>query len=124
MLPIKYPVYSFSIKIDFKDNKVSTEEKTYEVVGTNEEYFVINDHYFTTLCYKPSEYNTRENFRKVHVHHFNCLQYWDYVEGQIYTHNSSKKIAQKAIKKALEKFLYDKYGRYCLGIDLLDTLKL
>lgn len=123
MLPIKTPVYYFEIMLDFKTNKVETKKESYSVIGTNDDYFAINDRHFSTLQYKPKKYGLATNFRKVETHHSKMDPYWDYIQGHIYTHNSSENIAQRAIKKAVEKFLYEKFGRYCKGIDLLNSLK-
>lgn len=122
MLNIGTDVYCFEIKLDFKKDTVTTQDKGFKIIGTNEECFVINDQRFTTLSYKISKYSIYTDFRKVSVHHFNCLSYYDEVTGTLYTHNPSKKIAFKAIKKSMEKFLYDKYGKYCQGVSLLKSI--
>jgi predicted negative regulator of RcsB-dependent stress response len=116
-------VYYFEIKIDFLKDTVTTDEKVHKVLGSNEECFVLDDKRFTRLQYKDEKYGLSEPFKKAQVCKSHFKPYWDYIQGDIYTDNKSKKIAHNAIKKALKEYMYEQYGRYCKGIDLLDALK-
>lgn len=117
-------IYYFEIKIDFLKDKVVAEESMHSVLGTNDDLFVINDRSFTRLQYKNEKFNIYEPFKAAKVSKWCTKPYWDEIRGRIYTDNKSKTIAHKAIKKALEDYLYENYGRYCKGIDLLEALKI
>lgn len=121
MVNIGDTIYYFEIKIDFLKDKVATEESSHTVIGTNDTLFVIDDRSFTRLQYKNDQYNIYEPFKAAKVSKWCTKPYWDDIRGRIYTDNKSKAIAHNAIKKALKDYLYENYGRYCKGVDLLET---
>jgi hypothetical protein len=116
-------VYRFEIRLDFLKDAVTTEENEYEVLATNEDFFVINDRNFKTLRYKIDIYGTIENFKKPSAFSSYFKSYYDYVLGYIYTDNKSKAIAHRQIKKAMSDYMEEKYGRFCKGIEMLKTLE-
>lgn len=119
MLNIGDKVYYFEIRLDFMKDAVTTKEKEFTVIGTNEIKFVMNDVSFTRIQYKDEKYAIDTPFKATRISRWNTKPYWDEVKGYIYTDNESKLIAHKAIRKELEKYLYENFGRYCIGIDLL-----
>jgi hypothetical protein len=116
-------VYRFGITLDFLKNAVTTTESEFIVLGINEQRLVINDISFTRLQYKNETYAIDTPFKIAKISRWNTKPYWDEIRGYIYTDNKSKTIARKAIKKALKEYLYENYGRYCKGIDLLEKLE-
>jgi len=116
-------IYYFEIKIDFLKNKALTAESTNHVIASNDELFVIDDKTFTRLQYKETKYSSYDPFKVAKVSKFYLNPYFDEIRGRIYTDNKSRRIAHNAIKKALTDYMYENYGRYCKGIDLLETLK-
>jgi hypothetical protein len=121
---VKDKVYFFEIKLDFKNDSVEQTKKEYEVIGINESYMCINDHCFNSLKIKKSYRSDKEDFNVVRIHEMNFSSYWDYIRGYLYTASPSEKIAYRRIKKALEKFIYEKHGRYCNAISFLDKIQL
>jgi hypothetical protein len=115
-------VYYFEIKLDFLKNQAFQSESIHLVIGVNDTRFVMDDEQFTRVQFKDELHCTNTPFKKARVSKFYLKPYWDEIRGYIYTSNSCKKVAHNAIKKALESFLHENYGRYCGGIKLLETI--
>jgi hypothetical protein len=115
-------IYYFEIKLDFLKNQAFQSESVHTVLGVNEQRFVIDDSLFTRVQFKDEQRPMYGILKKAQVSKFHLKPYWDELKGYMYTTNSSKKVAHNAIKKALESFLYENYGRYCGGIKLLETI--
>lgn len=116
-------IYYFEIKIDFLKDNVVTEEKEHRILGINDELLVLDNCSFTRLQHKGDRFYVNEPFKIARVSKWCTKPYWDDIRGHIYTDNNSKKAAHDAIRKALKDYIYENYGRYCKGIDLLETLK-
>jgi len=116
------PIYMFEIKIDFLKDEVTKKQEEYKVLDTNEDCFVINDLRFTTFQYKNETYKIYCVLKKTAVSQFLVKPYYDYIHGILYTDNKSAAIAYRNIKKDMETWMYEKWGRYCKGIDLLKQL--
>jgi hypothetical protein len=116
-------VYYFQIKLDFLKDTVFTEEAKFTAIGVNEQKFVINDNSFTRVQHKDEKFFIDTPFKVAKVSRWNTKPYWDELRGYIYTDNKSRAIAHRAIKKALEEYLYENYGRYCKGIELLKGIE-
>lgn len=115
-------IYKFGLKIDYLKDTTSFTVQEYKVLDSNEKMFVLKDSDFTRLQYKkPSFLNTV--FKTVDINHSNFMPYWDYLNGTYYTQFPSKKIALNKLKKEMTKWIYEKHGRYCKGIDLLESIK-
>jgi hypothetical protein len=115
-------IYRFEIKIDFKKNIISTDSKELKVLDSNEKIFVLKDSQFTRIQYKIEKNPLNSCFKKVTIHRFDFQPYYDELNGFMFTQYPSKKIAYKAIKRELRKWMYEKYGKYCKGVDLLNTI--
>jgi hypothetical protein len=123
-LKVKDKVYHYKIKMDFIKNSVEQEKKEYTVIGANNHYLCIDDSCFTSLKIKGYYRGDEEEFNIVSTFHSNYGSSCDYIQADLYTATSSEKIAYKRMKKALEKFIYEKYGRYCNAIDFLDKIQI
>jgi hypothetical protein len=116
-------VYKFDIVLDFLKNEVSQERKEHSIIGINDERLVINDRQFTTLELKKTRYNDHKTIiRKVYVWHSHYGNYWDSVKAVFYTTNNSEKIAKKTMKKQIEKFMYEKFGKYAMQTSMIDRI--
>lgn len=118
----KDKLYRFEIKFDFIKNSVEQEKKEYVVIGANDTYVCINDFHFTSLQTKKKYRGDTVDFNEVSVYQSHFSYSWDYIQGSLYTASPSEKIAYRRIKKALEKFIYEKHGRYCNAISFLDKI--
>lgn len=123
MVKAKDKVYLFSIELDFLKDTVEQKTEEYEVIGVNNEYIAINDNRFTSIKIKGKE-DIDGALKQVSIYQSEFKNYWDYIEGSLYTLNSSKKIAYKKIKKELEKYIQEKHGRYCNAITMLDKIEI
>lgn len=118
-------IYKFILKIDYKEDKTTFTCSELKVLDSNEKIFVLKDNDFTRIQYKQEKsYNPHSCFKIVSIHHHNFQPYFDYVQAQVYTQFPSKKIAFKNIKKKLELWIYKEYGRYCKGIELLNSFEI
>lgn len=121
-------VHEFEIRLDFKTNKVTQKCTKYTVLGVNEDRLVINNRYFTVIFYKkPYRGSSEKLFNEVEVidtSNWNTSEYYDYIEGKLYTSTSNYKIAYRRIKKELEKYINKKHGRYCNAITILDQIQI
>jgi len=109
--------------MDFIKNSVEQTKEEYTVIGANNHYLCIDDSCFTSLKIKGYYRGDKEEFNTVITYHSNWETSWDYIRANLYTATSSEKIAYKRMKKALEKFIYEKYGRYCNAISFLDKIR-
>lgn len=122
MLQAGEKIYYYKIELDFAKDNSNQKVEELEVIGANEEYFVLNDYFFTKLYQKSGKYNTSYCvFNKPSVSHFKMFSY-DEVKGYFYTKESNEKKALKKLKAEIEKFLYEKFGKYCKGVDLLNAI--
>lgn len=116
-------IYHYEIKLDFIKNKAETKEETYSVLDSNIKRLVINDEKFTRLQYENNKnYNMDTPFNVPQAYKVECRPSFDYVYGYIYTTSDNKKKCFADVKKKIEEYLYDKYGRYCNGIELLKDI--
>lgn len=123
-LKVKDKVYYYTIKLDFDGNKVEQKREENTALGVNENYLVIDDWQFHSIKHKKIySFDHDKLFNQVGVFGSQS-KYSDYIYGYLYTSTSNSKIAYKRIKKALEKFIYQKHGRYCNAISFLDQIKI
>jgi len=118
-------IYYYEIKINFDKDKIEQKQQNHRILGANDFKIVIDDREFTTIQLKKlyrSDHATL--FNEVRVYESKFEGYWDYIESHLYSATSSKKIAFRRIKKALEKFIYQKHGRYCNAITLLNQVEI
>lgn len=124
-MKVKDKVYRYEIKFDFKSNTVVQKQEEYTVIGVNQDYLCIDDRRFTAIKHKKSyRGDTDTLFNEVGICDWTDRSYLDYLFGYLYTSTTSKKIAYKRIKKALEKHIYNKHGRYCNAISFLEKIEL
>ncbi|SHJ53365.1 hypothetical protein SAMN02745163_02084 [Clostridium cavendishii DSM 21758] len=122
-------MYYFNIELD-ETGLVKTIVKTYPIIATKEKFednqiMVIDNLNYTTLQTKDEKYSTHTIFNKVRCYEMNYHSRGlkDSVTGYLYTTNSNKKVAITKIKKAMEKYLKDKYGKYGNFIELLNKIE-
>jgi len=121
----KDKVYYYEIKIDFHKYKLEQKCEEYTVLGVNDLNLVINDREFTAIKRKKRYRGDKETlFNETVVYDSKFGMYWDEIVAYLYTSTTSKKIAYRRLKKALEKFIYDKHGRYCNAIAFLDKIEI
>jgi hypothetical protein len=123
-MKVKDRVYYYTIKLDFMKDKVIQGVEESKVLGVNSSKLVLDDSDFTVIKYKKLYRSDNEKlFNEVGVFDSHFSTFTDYIFGYLHTSSSSKKIAYKRIKKALEKFIYEKHGRYCNAITMLDKIE-
>jgi hypothetical protein len=117
-------IYYFEIKMDFTKDKVEQTKREHKVIGANDRYICIDDSLFTSLQTKQYYRGDKVDFNEIKIYesHSSCLG--DYIRAYLYTASPSEKIAYRRIKKALEKFIYEKHGRYCNAISFLDKIQI
>jgi hypothetical protein len=118
----KDKIYHFEINFDFIKNSVEQKKTEYTVIGANDTYISINNFNFTSLKHKKIYRGDTIDFNETSVYQSHFSSSWDYIRGALYTASPNDKIAYRRIKKALEKFIYEKHGRYCNAIGLLDKI--
>jgi hypothetical protein len=126
-MKVKDIVYEYSIKLDFVGRKVEQEQKKYSVIGYNMSKLCIDDYNFTSIKHTKSYRGDKDAlFNDVSVYDTSgwAISSCDYIKATLYTQTSNEKIAYRRMKKALEKFIYAKHGRYCNAISFLDQIKL
>jgi hypothetical protein len=79
-----------------------------------------------TVVFRGGQYKWTDTveFNEASVYQSKFSYSWDYIKGTLYTASPSEKIAYRRIKKALEKYIYEKHGRYCNAISFLSQIKL
>lgn len=118
-------IYFYEIKVDFKNNVATKQVKELKVIGANSSYLVVDNFDFTKLIQpKEKESVCYMKVDKPHVYHFNLLSYYDEMTVTIYTAKKNDKKNYIKLKEELEKYIYEKHGRYCNSIDILKTLNL
>jgi len=124
-MKVKDTVYEYTIKFDFLKDRVEQKRCEHKVIGVNEERLCIGDRRFTSIKTKRSYRGDNDKlFNEVVVfdsHYSGC---WDYIQATLYSATSSKKIAYKRMKRALEKFIWEKHGRYCNAATFLNQIEL
>jgi len=121
---VKDTVYEYSIKLDFLKDTVEQKQSVYKVIGVNDERLCISDRSFTTIKRKKSYRGDKDElFGEVGVFDSHHDRYWDYIKAELYSASPSKKIAYRRMKKALEKFINAKHGRYCDAADVLSRIE-
>jgi N-acetylneuraminic acid mutarotase len=116
-------IYEFEIILDFKKNEVRQKKEEHSIIGINKDRLVMNDEQFTTLELKKTRYNDHQTIiRTVGVYHSNFSIYYDEVKAYFHTTNPSEKIAKKIMKKKIESFMWEKFGRYTAQTHLLDKI--
>jgi len=108
-------LYSFRIKIDFKKNEATFEDVgEAQILGINDKVVVVNDSNFSKYdLKKDNTYNSNPVIKQVRVNHFVLTSYYDEVNVRYTSPSQSIAIAREVMKKEAEKFLYEKFGRYC-----------
>lgn len=122
----------FKFSIELKGNGIIQKDlKAYEVLGSKEsdlyeELIVLDDDSYTTLQTKEEKYRMHSLYGKAICYEmkWNCSSLIDYITGQLYTNNPNEKVAYKSIKKAMNKFINDKYGKYGNYINLLEKIEI
>jgi len=117
-------VHYYEVKIDFDKNDIFQTHEKYKVLGVNLNKLVIEDDNFTVIKHKKlyrGDFNIVFNQTNINESHFE--PYWNYIKCYLYTLSSSEKIAYRRIKKSLEKYIYEKHGRYCNALEFLDKIK-
>jgi hypothetical protein len=110
-------IHYFNIKI-YESGKVKKENKSYSVVACKEnesygELIVIDSYAYTIIQTKKEKYTSNQILNESSCYEMRIgIKYDNYINGYLYTTNPSQKIATKRIKKELEKFINEKYGRY------------
>ena len=125
-MKVKDKVFRYTIKLDFSNDKVEKNRKEYEIIGYNDTNLAINDSSFSTIRHtKMYRSDNTVLFNAISVYDTSgwAISSYDYIQADLYTQSSSEKIAYKRIKKALEKFIYKKHGRYCNAISFLDRIE-
>jgi hypothetical protein len=116
-------IYKFEITLDFLKSEVNQNRTENSVIGINDERLVMNDKQFTTLELKKTRYNDHQTIiRKVCVWHSHYGTYWDKVDAVFYTTNNSEKIAKKTMKKQIEKFMFEKFGKYAMQTSMIELI--
>lgn len=117
-------IYNYEIEIDFLKNRVVANTNQCKLLGINDNYIVLDDSKFTVLDIKKAEFNTHNVFNKTKCYHFKIGSFEDKIVSNISTINNNKKAVFNSMKKAIEKYINKKFGKYCGGIELLNTLKI
>lgn len=117
-------IYHYRIKLDFLKDNVEQSIGEHTIIGANNHRICINDEVFTSLKIKGYYRGDKEEFNSVSTYESKYGGYWDYIQSELYTATPSKKIAYRRMKKSLEKFIYEKHGRYCNAITFLDQIKI
>jgi hypothetical protein len=124
-MKVKDTVYEYTIKFDFLKDRVVQERCEYQIIGINDERMCINDRGFSSIKLKKSYRGDKDElFNDVVVFDSHYEGYWDYIQASLYSATTSEKIAYKRMKRALEKFIQKKHGRYCNAIAFLDKIEL
>ena len=107
-------LYSFRITVDFKNDTASfSYVEEVKIIGINDKLLAINDSNFNRYDLKKDRYSSNRVMKKVYVHHFVMTDYYDELIVSYISPNQSVTIAKKVMKKEAEKFLYEKFGKYC-----------
>lgn len=123
-MKVKDAVYQYIINLDFKANTVKQSQNSHIVIGYNKTNLAIDDLNFSTIRHtKMYQGDTTKLFNEVEIFDFTFAG-CDEIRATLNTQTSSPKIAYKRMKKALEKFIYAKHGRYCNAITFLDQIKI
>lgn len=117
-------IYSYEIILDFRKDCSSKVKNEYKVLGINEKRLVLDDNYFTKLDLKKESYNSNQILNRSSSWHYNFSKYKDEVLTQIYTTDNNSKRVYKKLKVDTGNFLYEKFGKYCKGTDLLENLNI
>lgn len=121
MLEIGQEIYKYKITLDFKKNEVSRDIGSNKIIGLNQHKLCLDDYSFTRVDLKKESYNSNYVLENATCHHCKLSNYYDEITGTIYSSKKDEKKQYLKIKKALEKFIQEKFGRYA-GTDLLDKL--
>ena len=116
-------IYNYEIAIDFLKNRVVANTNQCKLLGINDNYIVLNDSNFTVLDIKKAEFNTHSVFNKTNCYHFKLRELEDKIISNISTTSNNKNAVFNRMKKDIEKYINKKFGKYCGGIELLNTLK-
>jgi hypothetical protein len=116
-------IYYFKIIVDFLKNEARTEIEEYKILGINDKHLVLDDYSFTCLDLKKESCNIHAVLNTPSSYHFKLLEYHDEIQTSLYTLGKNRKRAFSKIKKATEKYIYEKFGRYCNGIEILNDLE-
>jgi hypothetical protein len=126
-MQLKDTVYEYSIKLDFKKDTVEQKQQKHKVIGYNDSKLCVDDYNFTSIKHtKAYRGDSEVLFNEITVFDTSgwSISSCDYIKANLYTQTSNEKIAYKRMKKALEKFIYKKHGRYCNAITFLDKIKI
>lgn len=117
-------IYCYRITLDFIKNVASKSIEENQILGINERILVINDRQFTRLDLGKERFNMNGIINKTGAYHSKIGTLSDEIHAYMYTTESNSKKAYVKIKKELEKFIYEKFGRYTGATDILNTLEI
>ena len=122
-------VFYFAIKLN-EDGTIEKIKEEYEVLASKEnnlykELIVLDDDRFTILQTKEDRYRMNELYGKPCCREmkWSISTMIDYIEGSLYTNDSNEKAAYRNIKKIMNKFINEKYGKYGNYINLLEKIE-
>lgn len=120
-------IYKYDIVLK-DDGTVAKEKEVFTVVAVGDSRFngietvIRNAHGFRILQDKEDKHtihtvlNVPKVFKMEWIHQPNELR------GYLYTYNSNDKVGYRRVKKALEKFIKAKYGKYTMFSNGLEEL--
>ena len=73
---------------------------------------------------RKENYNLNGIINKVSVYHSKLGSWSDEIHSYVYTDESNSKKVYAKLKKGLEKFIYEKFGRYAGATNILNTLEI
>lgn len=116
-------VYRYEIKLNFKDDSVEQEKTENKIIGINENYLCVDSFMFMTIKYKAVYKGDNDTlFNEVNIVDYTDNNYLNYLYGYVYTTVTDEKLAYAVIKKALEKHINKKLGKYSKVAILLDKI--
>jgi hypothetical protein len=122
MLEIGQEVYMYKIKLDFKDDTVSKVNEKNKIIGLNKSMFCLDDYNFTKVDLNKESYNINPLLDRPNCYHFKGT-FYDEITGTLFTTKKDDKKQYLKVKKALGKYIQDKFGKYS-GSNLLDKLEI
>lgn len=123
MLEIGQEIYKYKITLDFIKNEVSKDIESNKVIGLNQYRLCLDDYSFTRIDLEKKSYNSNCVLENAACNHCKLSNYYDEITGTIYSSKKDEKKQYLKIKKALEKYIQQKFGRY-VASDLLDKLEI
>jgi hypothetical protein len=116
-------VYCYRIKLDFIKNQTTKERTEHKILGINNKRLVLDDYSFTHIDLKKESYNSNSVINKPDSYYSHWGGTWDEMKTYLYTREKNSKKAFVKAKKAMEEYIYEKFGRFSNAIDMLDSLE-